>query len=120
MQYMAERFMYLPLVGFIIGATSILWRMAQRRRQLALLIAFLILIACGIKSSERVEVWRNSLTLFTATVGDTSANATRPRQNLIRSLINAGEYEKALPLIQQLLEKVREEKSRIKKIIKKK
>jgi len=111
MQYMAERFMYLPLAGFVIGATSILWRMAQRKWQLAMLIAFLVLTACGIKSSERVEVWRDNLTLFTATVDDTSANATRrSRRSLMISLINRGEYEKALPIIQQLLKEGREEK----------
>lgn len=64
---MADRYVYIPIVGFflIIGYyCNVLWERLFKYRNL-LLIAFIVYsyIIC-FKTFQRVEVWRNSLTLW--------------------------------------------------------
>lgn len=107
--YMAERFLYLALAGFAITAASIMEYIKKHLgRKTALVVMAIILIACGAKSSARASVWKDNITLFTATVHDIPSGVINPRVNLIAYLIGEGKYEEALPLARELWEKAKD------------
>lgn len=62
MQYMAERFLYLPLVGWLVAWAALLLKL-ERPRFSAVLYALVALTWMGI-SWDRSFIWRDELTLF--------------------------------------------------------
>jgi tetratricopeptide (TPR) repeat protein len=103
MQFMAERFLYLPMAGYAlcVGELARAARDASPRRAVALVILLSATAAAG--SARRADVWRDSLSLFAATVRDSPPSALRPRENLLVQHMNAGDFERALPLARGLL-----------------
>ncbi|MFM2294864.1 MAG: hypothetical protein RLZZ350_1277, partial [Verrucomicrobiota bacterium] len=68
MQYMAERFLYLPLVGWLVAlAGALAW---VRRQKILSLAATLVLLAWGATAWARSWVWRDELALFVRTYQD--------------------------------------------------
>ncbi|MDP6523033.1 MAG: tetratricopeptide repeat protein [Kiritimatiellia bacterium] len=102
MQYMAERFMYVPVAGFALTAGALFAYLAQRQRKIALITAALVLLAFAARTADRVGAWRDAMTIFEVTVRDTPEGAIRPRRNLLSLMINRGRYEEALPLAREL------------------
>jgi Tfp pilus assembly protein PilF len=102
MQFMAERFLYIPMAGFAIFAGALIAKLALRMKRPAIAIAVLLLVAATTRASFRLDTWRNAETLFRVTVRDTSSATVRPRRNLLAFLINGGHYEEALPLAREL------------------
>lgn len=102
MQFMAERFLYTPLVG-VAAAAGALFAGAEARRPLAArAAAALLLAASGAVTLHRLPVWRDEISLFGATVRDTPGSALRPRRNLLTQLLVRGRYSEALPLAETL------------------
>jgi protein O-mannosyl-transferase len=66
MQYMAERFLYLPLIGFLLALGAVLLNFPRLRMGLAAAAVGLILIWTG-TSLNRMGIWRDELTLFVST-----------------------------------------------------
>jgi tetratricopeptide (TPR) repeat protein len=66
MQYMAERFLYLPLMGFLLALGGILLNFSRLRQGVAAAAAALIVIWTG-TSLSRMGIWRDELTLFVGT-----------------------------------------------------
>lgn len=62
MQYMAERFVYLPLAGWLIGVGAIV--LYGPRARIAGVVAIAILSGWGLIAWERAGIWQNSVTLF--------------------------------------------------------
>ncbi len=62
MQYCAERFLYLPLLGWIAALTSL--AMLIPRRNLSLAICMLTLVIWSGVAWQRSWIWRDPLTLF--------------------------------------------------------
>ena len=66
-QAMADRFVYVPLIGLFI---MLVWTMAgwaennRLRQSIAALLAVAGLTLCAVSASHQVAYWRNSLTLF--------------------------------------------------------
>ncbi len=102
MQYLAERFLYLPMVGFAIFAASGLDDVRKRHHQSAMILFVLIAMTYAFLSVDRVSIWKNNLTLFSQTVLDTPEQALRPRKNKLVALIEYGMYEEAVPLAKTL------------------
>ena len=102
MQYMAERFMYVPVAGFALTAGALFAYLAQRQRRIAIITAALVLLALSARTTARAGAWRDAMTIFEITVRDTPVRAIRPRRNLLSLMINEGKYEEALPLAQEL------------------
>jgi Tfp pilus assembly protein PilF len=65
-QYMADRYSYLPSVGFFLLIVWTVAAAAERWKQLhsAVLLAAMALCACWITARVQSSLWRNSLTLF--------------------------------------------------------
>jgi protein O-mannosyl-transferase len=76
-QSIADRYMYLPLVGI---SMAIVWEAAEltsRRhnlRNVAAGLAALVLLALGIMAYRQTELWKSSRTLFEHTVAVTKGN----------------------------------------------
>jgi len=62
MQYMAERFLYLPLIGWLMGLAAIA-AIAPRLPQVRL-VSFLLILLWAITAWNRSWIWRDPVTLF--------------------------------------------------------
>lgn len=65
MQFMADRFLYLPLIGLLFVIAILLMRVARSR--IALAAGCVVVIAWSIVAWERSWIWRDDLTLFVQT-----------------------------------------------------
>lgn len=66
MQYMAERFLYLPLIGFLLALAGVLLKLSRLRVAAAVAASALVVIWAG-ASMDRMGIWRDELTLFVRT-----------------------------------------------------
>jgi protein O-mannosyl-transferase len=66
MQYMAERFLYLPLMGFLLALGGVILNISRLRGGVAAAAVALIVIWTG-TSLGRMGIWRDELTLFMGT-----------------------------------------------------
>jgi tetratricopeptide (TPR) repeat protein len=80
MQYMAERFLYLPLMGFLLALGALCLRM--RRHGLAGAGAGLLILVWAASSLERLGIWHDEVKLFVQTSLANPAS-WRPRENAV-------------------------------------
>ncbi len=66
MQYMAERFLYLPLIGFLLALGGALLNFPRQRVALTT-GATILIITWTATSVNRMQIWRDELTLFIGT-----------------------------------------------------
>jgi len=71
MQYMAERFLYLPLAGFCM---LLCWLVQLGRWRAGVIILFLASAVWGVVAWERAGIWRDELTLFVTSALDNNAS----------------------------------------------
>ena len=84
MQYMAERFLYLPLVGWLILCAAFL---NQSRFGTPLrMLCFLILLLWAGLALNRSFIWRNDLTLFVTSSRNSPPNA-RLERNAVKAML---------------------------------
>lgn len=105
MQYMAERFLYMPMVGIAIAAGYVVSRLAEKSRLPTLCFSGLLVIMMSVQTHLRLPVWENNLTLFSSVVRDASMESYRPLQNLLRAKIQRGQLEQANTLLSELLQR---------------
>jgi hypothetical protein len=67
MQYMAERFLYLPLMGFLFALGGVLLNCSPRHWRLAASAAVALLTIWMGTSLNRMAIWRDPLALFVLT-----------------------------------------------------
>jgi Flp pilus assembly protein TadD len=114
-QAMADRYMYVPLIGLAViaiwGGAELLGRAAQRsglepRRERALALALSVVLSVGLLllTQQQVRVWRDSRTLFEHALAVTEGNYIA-HVNLGEALEAAGDaagaathYERALAI----------------------
>jgi hypothetical protein len=93
-----ERFLYLPSIGFCaILASPLLCRgtIAGRRTLRATVVALMVVALCyGVLTFDRNRDWRDSLSLWTASVRQSPAGSTS-RYNLGLELYRRGRYDEA-------------------------
>jgi Flp pilus assembly protein TadD len=87
MQSMADRYMYVPMIGLLI---AISWELARFR-----IVAPLAMAACAILTWRQIPVWNDGLTLFTHAVAVTRDNFVA-HDNLGVELDRRGRSEEAL------------------------
>jgi Flp pilus assembly protein TadD len=93
MQSMADRYLYVPMVGLAIALT---WEIASRAKGPVLPVAAgVALTACAILTWRQVHVWQDGVTLFTHAIEVTQDNFVA-HDNLGVELDRRGEYEAAL------------------------
>jgi tetratricopeptide (TPR) repeat protein len=62
LQYMAERFLYLPLIGWLIASAAII--SAFPRQSIIRLTAFVVILLWAVTAWNRSWIWRDPVTLF--------------------------------------------------------
>jgi tetratricopeptide (TPR) repeat protein len=94
MQAMADRYMYVPMIGLLIAAT---WECAVRfeRSRLLPVAASLALAACVVLSQRQIRVWKDGITLFTHALEVTEDNFVA-HDNLGVELDRRGRFDEAL------------------------
>jgi tetratricopeptide (TPR) repeat protein len=91
----AERRMYLPLIGLLFMAIDFLNRVHPTRKSLAAGLAAVLLIS-GILTWNRNHVWSSSTALWEDTVAK-SSNKARPHFQLAYAYYNENRCQEALP-----------------------
>jgi protein O-mannosyl-transferase len=92
MQSMADRYMYVPMLGLLIAAA---WEAERLDRRVAAAAAALAAIGCGVASWRQIPVWKDGLTLFTHAIAVTRDNFVA-HDNLGVELDRRGRAEEAL------------------------
>jgi hypothetical protein len=93
----AERFLYVPSIGFCWILASLYERLGQRidSRKLLWAGAAVLIVAAGIRTWYRNPVWKDRLTLYTE-MSRTSPHYTLPHLLLGETYQNLGDPEEAL------------------------
>ena len=100
MQYMAERFLYLPLVGWIIALTCLLATL--RRERFILTMAVLLILLWSGAAFQRASIWHDNWTLF--------ITSTQEGPHTERVEINAVRTTLQRPYMQYALQKRQDQK----------
>jgi Tfp pilus assembly protein PilF len=90
MQSIADRYMYLPMVGLLI---AVAWELAPLRG--SAFAAAILLIACAVLTGGQIPVWRDGVTLFTHAIAATDGNFVA-HNNLGVELDRRGQPDAAL------------------------
>jgi protein O-mannosyl-transferase len=94
-QAMADRYMYLPMIGL---AVMVAWGAAEiikERRWIGMGASAIVLLACAIVTADDVRPWTDSRLLFTRTLERTGPNMFT-LQNLAASYQEVGDYDNAI------------------------
>jgi tetratricopeptide (TPR) repeat protein len=99
-QAMADRYVYVPLVGISIAVS---WGIAELRfaaehRRAVRMLAASVLIALGCATSLQLRHWRNGVTLFEHTLAVTGGDST-VRSLLGLSLLEQGRIEEGVEVL---------------------
>jgi protein O-mannosyl-transferase len=95
MQYIAERFLYLPLMGFVVAAGALALK-SSRKGLMALAGAAILFIWIGV-SWNRESVWRDEVTFFVQSSLD-EPNCKRLRENAVVSIFELPQVADCFPL----------------------
>lgn len=97
-QGMADRYMYVPMIGLSI---AVVWGVAElvrpsfRHRTVVLgVVSCLLLVCLMVKAHSQVGMWKDDIVLFTHAIDVTSANSLM-QFNLADSYLNQGDSDQA-------------------------
>ena len=98
----AEHWLYLPSIGFLIFAAGCAMEFRPVGRRLAVALACIAVVGLSLRSVVRSGDWVNSETFYRHSLG---AGAAKPRMalNLGLILIAKGDYNKAEPLLRRVV-----------------
>lgn len=104
----AERFLYIPSIGFLIVLSAVLYLLYKHIGKPSLRITMtavisLILLGYGWITIHRNRNWKNDLTLFSANVRDAPASP-RAHYNLSTFFLARGEYDQAIKELQTAIQ----------------
>ncbi|MEO8368836.1 MAG: tetratricopeptide repeat protein [Candidatus Solibacter sp.] len=100
MQAMADRYMYVPMIGLLI---AVAWQIAETfHGRWVPVVAAGLLLACGVATWRQVHVWRDGLSLFEHAVAVTQNNFVA-HDNLGVELDRRGRAEEALAQYRETL-----------------
>lgn len=119
MQFLAERFLYLPLVGVALALSSLCLAFATRVREkvatgammeqegqarlrMGSVIAGLLITVLAFGTCVRLPVWRNEASLATRTFLDAPPSG-RILLNYAKVLAGEGRYSEALPVLRKIV-----------------
>jgi len=96
LQAMADRYMYVPMIGLLIAVT---WEVSEAAQKLPVWLfrsaALLVPAACALLSWRQIQVWKDGVTLFTHALEATHDNFFA-HDNLGVELDRRGRFEEAL------------------------
>jgi hypothetical protein len=93
MQYMAERFLYLPLIGWLIASAAI--ASALHRQNLVPAAVFGLILLWAVTAWNRSWIWRDPLTLFVAS-SQQGPHTQRVEDNAVSAIIHLPQVERFL------------------------
>jgi hypothetical protein len=93
MQYMAERFLYLPLIGWLMGLAAI--AAVTPRRARVRWVAFLLILLWAVTAWNRSWIWRDPVTLFVRSAQE-GPKTQRVEKNAVSAILH-------LPAVQNFL-----------------
>jgi protein O-mannosyl-transferase len=96
MQYMAERFLYLPLVGCILAAAG--WAAGMPRRRLAAGVAAVTIMLWAGAAWARSSIWKDEVTLFGRSY-EQGPRSARLERNAISALLKQPHMEDVFTLV---------------------
>jgi hypothetical protein len=85
LQYMAERFLYLPLIGWLIAYAAVI--SAFRRHSIIRLTAFIVILLWAVTAWNRSWIWRDPVTLFVRSSQE-GPPTRRVEDNAVAAIIN--------------------------------
>ena len=91
MQYMAERFLYLPLIGWLIVLGALLLKIERQR--LAAIVSALVLLFWIALSWQRSSIWKDELTLFVRSSQE-GPKTLRVEQNAVAAIFHLPQIRK--------------------------
>ena len=94
MQYMAERFLYLPMMGFLLALAGVFVNF-PRPRVMALLALGVVAVWTAV-SSQRMVIWQDGLTLFVQTEQE-HPGIKRVEQNAVAAIYGLPQMEPLFP-----------------------
>ena len=94
MQYMAERFLYLPMMGFLLALGGVFLNFSRPRAVAA--VAAGVVGAWIAVSAQRTAVWRDGLTLFVATEFE-HPGIKRVEQNAVAAIYGLPQMQPLFP-----------------------
>ena len=106
-QAYADRYTYIPMLGFYIGAAALIVRLGARRGLYRMAVAVLVvaaLVGLAWETNRYKEVWRNDLVFWQTIVERFPAVAPTPWVNLGNSQYSAGLPRDAAASYRQALE----------------
>lgn len=95
-QAMADRFMYVPLLGLALMAVWGIGDLLRKQPKLSAALAAASIAACAAASLAHIGTWRNSVTVFSNAVAVTRDNPGA-QHYLGAALDDLGRYDDALP-----------------------
>ncbi len=111
MQFMAERFLYLPALGIFVMFAFLIDKGAafsSSRQKILWLLAILLMANLIPITIDRNSVWRNELTLWEKTF-NTAPASSRIAENLAFAYLNAGLTAQAIPLFEKILPRTKKQ-----------
>jgi tetratricopeptide (TPR) repeat protein len=94
MQYMAERFLYLPLIGWLLALGAVLLQ-ASQKKIILLPAAALVLIWMPL-AWHRALIWKDPVTLFVQTCQQ-GPRTRAMEQNAIDAILHSPQVEEVIP-----------------------
>ncbi|HEY1676087.1 MAG TPA: hypothetical protein VGG04_00125 [Candidatus Sulfotelmatobacter sp.] len=98
-QAMADRFVYIPMIGIIVAAVWGVWELAAEKnisRRLLLVPAAGVLVVLGALSYHQATYWKDGITLFRYTLSITGKNYMA-HQALAMALDKENRIDEAIP-----------------------
>jgi hypothetical protein len=99
MQAMADRYMYLPMIGLLI---AVAWSAVALNPRVAAAAGVLIAIGCAAVTSRQIPVWKDGLILFTHAIAVTKDNFVA-HDNLGVELDRRGRFDEAITQYRETL-----------------
>ena len=85
MQYMAERFLYLPLIGWLIALASV--GLMLRQRKVASVVSLAVVLVWGSVAWSRSWIWKDEVTLFVRSAQE-GPPTSRVQENAVAAILD--------------------------------
>lgn len=98
-----EHRLYLPMFGFAIVLSYLVFQLFSTRRSAVFFVSVLIIISLGTATYLRNRVWHDDLTLWKDVLSKTPENI-RAKNNIGRALVRMGRFEEASSYFSEVLQ----------------
>jgi len=90
-----EHRLYLAVMGFSVCLVAIIYRLLLKQKKLMISLLILIVIAYGVTTFQRNQIWENKFTLWSDVI-QKSPGKPRSHYNMGNVLSDAGHHQKAI------------------------